>query len=690
MKRYQLLIIFFTIWLTLPAQQNSKKSVGNNIDTIKLKEVTVSCNIPLNNKQVEKFYKTNYFSTIDNLMGHLEGISLIKRGSYAMEPQMNGFSAGQLNVTISGMKMFGACTDKMDPVTSYIEPANLKSITLEHGTNGGLYGNNIGGSIDMGLQEPTNNSNHPFYTNLSVGYESVSNSKNILVSTGYTKNKWEWGLNGVYRKSDPYRDGHGNIIRFSQFEKYNIHSVVRFLPDSINTFKVDVLYDQANNVGYPALPMDVSKARASIFALEYQRNQSNYNIKAKIYYNSVYHVMDDSHRDSLYFIQNKTTGKTDSVMMRMDMPGRSNTFGSFIVASFNLNEKNKLTIKADNYINSSLAEMTMFMHFVGKPLESPMYLQTWPDIMRNVTGLYVQNTTAMTTKLFVTLNGRLDYAIDNLQSNVANQEFSVFNYNLPRKFNNLTKSVNLSIQYFISQPIQFTFQSGFSERIPTITEKFGYYLYNAYDGYDYIGNPYLKTEKSFMGRFGIKYSNQKIKINFSQSFSMLRDYIMGITNDVIPPMNFYTKGLRVFQNVQGAKLLSTDLQAIYNPAEGMYIFNLTKFTWGQLNSGEPLPLVAPIKNMISVSYEKNNWSFQVDNESALMQNRINLQYGETTSPSYSIFNIKSSYHIKLSDTLLDASIGITNLFNTAYYEHLDWGRIFRPGRSIDFYIKYTY
>ena len=690
MKKYILLIIILRLSMTLAAQQNGKKPGCNCLDTIKLKEVTVSCVIPLNNKQVENFYKTNYFSTIDNLMGHLEGISLIKRGSYAMEPEMNGFSAGQLNITISGMKMFGACTDKMDPVTSYIEPANLKSITLEHGTNAGLYGNNIGGSIDMGLQEPNTKSNHPFYSDLSVGYESVSNSRNVLLSTGYTKNKWEWGLNGVYRKSDPYKDGLGNTIRFSQFEKYNIHSVVRYLPDSINTLKADVLYDQANNVGYPALPMDVSKARASIFALEYQRIQRSYNIKAKVYYNSVYHVMDDSHRDSLFFIQNKTTGKTDSVIMRMDMPGRSNTFGSFMVASFNLNEKNKLTIKADNYINSSLAEMTMHMHFVGKPLESPMYLQTWPDIVRNVTGLYIQNTTAINDKIFLTLNGRMDYSLDNLQTEVANQEFSVFKYNLPRKFEKFTKSVNLSIQYFISQPLRFTFQTGYSERIPTITEKFGYYLYNAYDGYDYIGNPYLKTEKSFMGRLGINYVKPRLKINFSQSFSMLRDYIMGITNDVIPPMNFYTKGLRVFQNVQGAKLLSTDLQAIYNPAEGMYIFNLTKFTWGQLNSGEPLPLVAPIKNMISVSYEKNNWSFQVDNESALMQNRINLQYGETTSPSYSIFNIKSSYHIKLSDTLLDASIGITNLFNTAYYEHLDWGRIFRPGRSIDFYIKYTY
>ena len=689
MNGYKILPFLLIFCFNLTAQQNTKKKEMPP-DTVNLKEVTVSCVIPLNNKQVESFYKTNYFSTIDNLTAHLDGVSLIKRGSYAMEPQLNGFSGGQLNVTISGMKMFGACTDKMDPVTSYIEPANLKSITLEHGTNGGLYGNNIGGSIDMALQEPDNKSAHPFYSDVSFGYESVSNSRNFLLSTGYTKNKWEWGLNGVYRKTDSYKDGLGDVVKFSQFEKYNIHSVLKYLPDSITTFKADVLYDMASNVGYPALPMDVSTARANIFAIEYQRNKILFNLKAKVYYNTVYHVMDDSHRDSLFIVHDKTTGKTDSVYMRMDMPGRSNTFGSFVFATFILNGKNKLSIKADNYINSSLAEMTMHMHVAGQPMEAPMYMQTWPDIVRNVSGLYIQNTTAFSDKVFMTLNGRLDYAIDNLQSDVAIQQFSVFNYHLPRKFNTLTKSINYSVQYFISQPFLFTFQTGLSERIPTITEKFGYYLYNAYDGYDYIGNPYLKTEKSLMGRVAVNYSNSRLKINFSQSCNFISDYIMGITNSVIPPMNFYANGLRVYENVPGAKLLSTDLQAIVHPFNELYLFDLAKYTWGQLNSGEPIPLIPPFKNVISVSFELKKWNIQLENESSMKDSRINLPYGETISPSWSVFNLKSSYHFLFSDMKLDGSLGITNIFNSAYYEHLDWGHILRPGRSINFFIRYSY
>jgi iron complex outermembrane receptor protein len=660
------------------------------LDTIHLQEVKVSSTIPLNDKQVEKFYKTDYFSTIDNLTSHLDGISLIKRGSYAMEPQLSGFSGGQLNVTISGMKMFGACTDKMDPVTSYIEPTNLKSITLEHGTNGGLYGNNIGGSIDMALQEPDNKSAHPFYISPSIGYESVSNSKNILISTGYTKNKLEWGLNGVYRKNDNYRDGSGNEIQFSQFEKYNIHSVLKFLPDSVSCFKTDILYDIAKNVGYAALPMDVSKARAVLLAVEYKRTKCRNEILAKVYYNSVYHVMDDSRRDSLFYLKNQVNGNTDTVIMRMDMPGGSKTFGSYIQSTTNLGRKNKLLIKADNYINRSLAEMTMHMHFIGKPPDPPMYLQTWPDILRNVTGLFVQYTTRLSDKLFLTVNSRIDFNLDKLQSSLAAEQFSVFNYKLSRKYQRSSGSLNILAQYEIVRPLLITFQTGISERIPTISELFGFYLYNAYDGYDYIGNPNLKTEKSLSGKLDFTYFKNGLKVNLSQTASFLIDYIMGVTNTEIPPLNFYTNGLRVYNNVPGAKLFSTDLQIMYNPVDKLNIFLLSKYTLGRLDSKKYLPLIPPLKNVLSVSYEIKRFTIQAENETALKQNNINVSYGENRSPAYTLFNLKTTYHLVLKDCIVDCSAGITNLFNAEYYEHLDWGRIARPGRSLNLFLKLTY
>ncbi|HEY3390062.1 MAG TPA: hypothetical protein VGK38_10860, partial [Prolixibacteraceae bacterium] len=81
---------------------------------------------------------------------------------------------------------------------------------------------------------------------------------------------------------------------------------------------------------------------------------------------------------------------------------------------------------------------------------------------------------------------------------------------------------------------------------------------------------------------------------------------------------------------------------------------------------------------------------QAENESSLSQSRINKDYGETESPAFTVFNIKSGYSLPLFKTVLDLSFGITNLLNKVYYEHLDWGRINRPGRSFEMLLKFTY
>ncbi len=658
-------------------------------DTISLNEVVVSANLPLGNKDLLDYYRTNHFATIDNINARMEGMSLIKRGAYAMEPMLHGFSGGQLNVTIDGMKMFGACTDKMDPVTSYIEPTNLKNISINQGTNGSINGCNIGGSVDMTLQEPEETSSDIPFISVGFGYESVSRGRNVLFSSGLSKNNWAWGIDGVYRKNENYRDGNNQLIPFSQFEKTNIHSVLKYTTSPKSFLKADFLYDLARNVGYPALPMDVSKAKATLVALEFRRDAKT-KLKAKIYFNTVLHVMDDSKRDSTFYLTNNTTGKNDAVYMRMDMPGRSTTFGTYLQAERFWNPKNKLSLKVDNYTNHSLAEMTMHMNRKSTGPEPPMYMQTWPEMLRNVSGIFLQNTTFVSDKFQFTVNGRLDYSLDVLQSKYGQQQFSVFGYSLAKKQNRLVKSLNLSSQYSLGKYISANATLGYSERLPTITERLGFYLYNAYDGYDYIGNPYIKTEKSDFIRIGIQLAKSNLKINLSQSLSFVHDYIFGITNLDIPPMNFYTNGTRVYSNIPSARLFSTDLDLLYSPVKAISVFMITKFTFGELNSGEPIPLIPPLKNIVSVKYKKENLSVQLENESSLAQKRINKNYGETTSPAYSIFHVKGGYAFHFRHVVADFGGGISNLLSKAYYDHLDWGRINRPGRNVELFLKFSF
>jgi len=94
------------------------------------------------------------------------------------------------------------------------------------------------------------------------------------------------------------------------------------------------------------------------------------------------------------------------------------------------------------------------------------------------------------------VNGRIDYNIDILQSKYGQQQFSVFNYSVDKSQGTFIRSLNTSFQFHFIKNISVVATAGYSERMPTIGERVGFYLYNAYDGYDYIGNPNIKTEKS--------------------------------------------------------------------------------------------------------------------------------------------------------------------------------------------------
>ena len=93
-------------------------------------------------------------ASIDEHIGNLRNVAMVRRGSYAWEPVVNNMPTERLSTTIDGMKIFYACTDKMDPVTSYVESGNLQTISLNSGLDGNPQATgNIGGSLDLRLRK---------------------------------------------------------------------------------------------------------------------------------------------------------------------------------------------------------------------------------------------------------------------------------------------------------------------------------------------------------------------------------------------------------------------------------------------------------------------------------------------------------------------------------------------------------
>jgi len=653
-------------------------------DTILLEEITITETVPLDNRSVLDLHQSSRFSSIDKINSRLDGISLIRRGAYAMEPQMHGFSGGQINITIDGMKMFGACTDKMDPVTSYIEPDNLESLKITHGTSGNHLGSTVGGSFDMLLKEPETSTDRGFSVVAGTGYETVSQGVNANGALEINREKWAFRSSATYRKHASYADGKGELVPHSQYEKINLHSVLKVEIDPDNILRMDFLLDDAFDVGYTALPMDVGSAKARIYALQYEkylREGKVIHLKAKLYYNSVFHLMDDSRRDSTFFLDDEPGGSRDTVYMRMDMPGWSDTWGGFLETRIALNENNHLYLKVDDYLNFSRANMTMYMNQPGYPGEPPMYAETWPDMYRNVAGVFARNTSYLNQSLKLILDARVESSVSRVTSETGWRQFAIFGYDINRSYVEFPKSLNINLTY---KKAGFGVDGGlgYAERLPMNNEQFGFFLYNALDGYDYLGNPDIRMESSRHIRTNVHFSQPAFKATLRNQFSYVNDYILGRIDPDIPPMNLYASGLKRYQNIAHAFLYGTSLQIQWIPIQSVNLYSLFKYTYARTHDGEPLPLIPPLKNISICRYQKKSFSMQTEGEFSSAQHRISPTFGETPTDAFAIFHFRASWSWNISKYLLEISSGVENIFNKAYSEHLDWGNYLRPGRNV--------
>ncbi|MFA9388365.1 MAG: TonB-dependent receptor plug domain-containing protein [Prolixibacteraceae bacterium] len=683
----RLLVLFSLLPLWLSGQETT-----DSIWKIDLDEVIISYSAPLQTGDLVNFYKAGSFSSIDEVNSRLPGVSLIKRGAYAMEPQMHGFSAGQLNINIDGMKIFGACTDKMDPVTSYVETDNLESIALNHGTDGCESGSTIGGSMNLMLVEARRDSSNSFHLELGSGYETAARGKNLKMVGSIGRRRLAIRTVAVYRKYEPYTDGNGDVVPFTQFEKLNLNGNATYQFKHGSTLKADLIYDRAVNVGYPALPMDVGLARATIAGVEFRKAETKQgikNLKAKVYYNTIYHLMDDSKRDSLYLLANHSSGKTDSVYMRMDMPGWSDTGGTWISGEYRV-KKHRLLFKAEDYFNLASAEMTMYMNNLSRPGEPPMYAETWPETFRNVAGIYLNDDIELARNIQLKLNFRFDFSYTKMLSEYGVQELSVFGYQADQPYWQPLVSSNMGIYYQPVKGVKMDVALGYGERLPTLGEQFGYYLYNAHDGYDYVGNPELRTEKAIQIKQSVSYSGKKLKVSWNNQLSRVNDFIFGETETEIPPMNLYASGLKMYQNLPSVLLFSSDFQLKMNLTKAFGLFSVLSYTYGANHMKEALPLIPPLNNLLALNYNWHGFTIQFENYTSLAQNRIDEAFGEKATPAFSIFNFRLNQVIPIGKGQLDWSLSVSNLMNTVYSEHLDWGNYYRQGRNLSMNLNYRF
>ena len=661
--RYLLLLVFGLLPAILWAQPDSNTTnyVQDSVKTYHLDEVTVS------NEAIDGSYSNKKaIGTSENIDFHLEkleGVDLVKRGMYGAEPVYRGMSGERVPVTINNMKIFGACTDKMDPVSAYVSANNLQSIAIIKDAADGGSMNATSGVIALKTKTPVFNAKQKWSGQIGGSYKSVNNEISSQFSTAFNTTKWAMRANGIHRHAINYKAGGGKRIAHSQYQKNNFALSTSYLANKKTLLSAEYIYDLSKNIGYPALPMDVSVASGNIYSFSLFKYFAGSQLEAKIYGSNIFHEMDDSDR---------------TVIMHMDMPGWSNTYGAYV--NWNLGtDKSNWNATLDYYLNQSRAEMTMYP--VG---EIPMYMLTWPDVFKHSISMAVSNEHRISTIFKLSTSLRLEAGTNEIKDKFGTKQLQAISIHGVSGNRFLLPALSIKLNAKMGKYSQWNLMASYSQRQGSVTEGFGYYLYNIQDNYDYIGDPQLSPESSLKLETGFAIGRERLKLNLQVYSYYIPNYIIGEIRKDYSAMTIGATGVKFYVNLPFAYMYGFEAGIDVPISEILYFSSKAQVTLGYDSEDLPLPLIPPLKNTMRLTVEKNNWNTTTELRSALAQNNPRLAFGESETPGYAILSVNIGYKFTIHKTNVHLAMKAENLLDQYYWDHLDFNRIPRPGRSINF------
>lgn len=609
--------------------------------------------------------------SVDEFLASSDKISFIKRGAYAWEPLLNNMSTERSVVTIDGMRIFGACTDKMDPVTSYLESNTLSSIDIKSGQEGSSHGATIAGSIDLKRKSTPFGLEKKWNGTYQTGFEFNNKQFFNLGNISYSGKKLVVDGSISFRKAGNYDDGNNKEVNHSQYNKFNTGIGIAYKTSPLSSVRIDAIFDMAKNVGFPALPMDLWLSRAMITSASYRQLFKESLIRSwdtKIYYNTIEHYMDDT--------------KRPENLVHMDMPGWSTTYG--LVSSVSLKkEKYTSAIELNMYNNTSIAEMRMYPQ---DRKNRTMFAYSWPWVTTRFAGISMNNNWEISDK------SRLSFGVS-LGLNYNESKYVEFNWifhpGAPQQKTRILPGLHAGYQ-FTENNFSFSVGTGYGHRAPSVSEGYGYYIYNSFDRYDYIGNPDLKNEISYETNAGAGFKNEKMNIEAKVNYFYIQDYIIGKILSLGSPMNYQSVGVKAYTSLDHAILFNMALNAGYSILPELHWKGTLTYARGRDDKGKNLPFIRPLSYLTSLHFTHQNFGVQTSVNGDFIQRNYSPEYGEDQTPAYAIWNFSVNYTFNIKKLKTVFQVGAENLLNTYYSTYADWGNIPRMGRNIYTSLKFNF
>ncbi len=609
------------------------------------------------------------------ILSRIPAISGIRKGGgYGYDPVLRGFKYSQVGILIDGIQTTTvACPNRMDPPTSQVSVNTLSAVEVHKGPYSLRYGNHIGGVINFLTAGSQQIPDDGIYSRISTGYESNGSILRTEAMAGMKGEKLDYQLAGSWHKGSDYKDGDGNLIPAS-FTRANLAFNGAFRPGERQEFRFGVTRNFARDADYPALPMDLrSDDTWLIHASHDAQLGSGKKVKLQTsgYASLVDHLMDNYGR------------VIDPRMVDAETPVKTRNFGIRSELVLRDGPVRLLTGADLNYENADGYRTREFL--MGPNAGITMTDNVWQNghIMKG--GIFAEyNRSGGALKYH--LSGRIN--LNSSDANSADDEFiQLYEQTASLQVN---PGITGGVEYKSGQ-FSYALWAGRVQRSGSLSERFMNSFPVGLDPYELIGNPGLDPEVNHQADLIIAFNGAKnTRLELNMFYSYLRQFISSVIRPDLTPKMPSAPGVRQYENIESASIAGFEFSLQQKLPKNMILrLDAAAQLGTNLVSNAPLPEIPPLdlRAVLEGSYFKDRLRPLIQARYVMEQSRISSEFGETATPSFWLIDLDASYDLF---HWMSVSAGVRNIFNMAYYEHLNrsisggGSPIYNPGRNIYF------
>jgi iron complex outermembrane recepter protein len=598
--------------------------------------------------------------------------SIRKSGNYGFDPVLRGFKYDQLNVVISGVQSAtAACPNRMDPPTSQVAPNMIDRVEILKGPHALRYGNSFGGTINFIPSDPRFSDQSQTYGRLSGEYNSngdLIRSEGII---GFSGEKYDLGIFGSWSQGNDYLDGEGNAVP-SGFMRGSFGTMLGLKIINNQQISISATRNLARDAIFAALPMDLRKDDTWLLNAAHTISFAGKTLQlwnTAIYGTLIDHLMDN------------TLKKLDPRTLNTETDAKTFSFGGRTEATWKPGDGLLYTgidAKLEGAEGSRVREF-----FMGPNAGRIFTDNAWQKGRIVKSSLFAEYHLRRKGGLKFVFSGRLELNIS--QALDAQEEFT----DIYPETSTTQINPNLSIGSIKQlKAISVGVWLGRAQRSGSLTERFINYFPVGQDPYEMLGNPQLKPEKNNQVDLTFEYRTVKTYLDVDVFACYLNDNISSLIDTSLTPRLPNSPGVRQYINIDKAFKTGFEINWKQNLIAGLEHNLSLAYTYGlDMEKDEPLPEIAPfdIRYNLYGLFLKNRLRPEVSFRFVSEQNRVSGEFGETITPSFFTLDALVTYTFL---KIFSVSTGVQNVFDEAYYEHLNRSvtgtaprPIYAPGRN---------